>query len=138
MDVTVHWTLLEAKRDTLWSESFCLYAYLHPDRNWLLYIGKADYSTVRARFHGDHKDQLFRDIRRRYRVDEVRVLHGELELQDGRRRSSELVADVETLLIMRLQPFGNIGNTRTRISRPGLRVFCVGEWPFTRARFHDS
>jgi hypothetical protein len=138
MLVEVNWTYLEGNRHPLWADNFCLYAYLHPERDWLLYVGKADYSTVRQRLHGDHKADLFDDIQRRYGIDDVRVLHGELHLEEGRRRSSELLADVESLLIMRLQPFGNIQSRRSRITRPGLRVHCVGDWPFKRFRFHDT
>ena len=130
------WSELEDS-DPLWSGQFCLYAYLHPQRDWLLYVGKADYSSVRRRLSGDHKDQLFADFYLRYGIEEVRVLHGELLLEAGRRRSSELLADVESLLIMRLQPFGNIQSRRSRIARPGLRVHCIGDWPFKRFRFHD-
>ncbi len=137
MLIEVDWTALEDSRDPLWSDSFCLYTYLHPERDWLLYIGKADYSSVRRRFSGDHKAQLFDDISRRYGVDEVRVLHGEPRPEEGRRRSSELLADVESLLIKRLKPFGNIQSTHHRISRPGMRVHCVGDWPFGCWRFHD-
>ena len=138
MDVWVHWTRLDSDDDPRWDEQYCLYAYLHPTRDRLLYIGKADYSTVRARFRGEHKDQLFEDIWRVYGFDEVRVLHGELELEAGYRRSSQFLTDVESLLIKRLQPFGNISTTRTRIARSGLRVHCEGDWPFKRKRFHDE
>ena len=135
MDVRVYWTTLDDDRHELWSTSYCLYAYLHPERNWLFYIGKADYSTVRRRLHGDHKSEVFGAIWRRYEVDQVRVLHGELALEDGRNRTSTLLGDVESLLIMRLQPFANIANTNSRFTRPGMRVFCEGDWPFKRRRF---
>ncbi len=139
MDVWVHWTQLDAD-DPLWDEQYCLYAYLQPQRDRLLYTGKADYSTLRSRWRGEHKDQLFEDIWRVYGTgeDEVRVVHGDLELEEGCRRSSELLADVESLLIKRLQPFGNISATRTRISRLGLRVYCEGDWPLKRRRFNDE
>ena len=45
---------------------------------------------------------------------------------------------VSGVLVKRLQPFGNIQSRRTRISRPGMRVHCLGEWPFKRHRFHDN
>jgi hypothetical protein len=136
MKIDVQWTLL-GDRDDRWSDSFCLYAYLHPIRDWVLYIGKSDYSTIRRRLRGDHKSQLFRDIRHRYLVDAIRVLHGEVQADLGYRRSSALLADVESLLIMRLQPFANICATQSRTSRPGLRVFCSGHWPIKRDAFHD-
>ena len=46
MLVDVLWTELD-DGDPLWSGNFCLYAYLHAQRDWLLYVGKADYSSVR-------------------------------------------------------------------------------------------
>ena len=138
MVIEVDWTELEDQRDPLWSASFCVYAYLHPERDWLLYVGKADFSTIRRRLHGDHKAALFHDLQRRYGIEDLRVLHGELLLPADRRRSSELLADVESILIKRLQPFGNIQARSHRISRPGMRVHCVGDWPFKRWRFHDT
>ena len=137
MLIEVEWTFLEHDRHPLWTDSCCLYAYLQPKLDRLLYIGKADYSTVRERMHGDHKAVLFDDIFRRYGTDQVRVLHGQFLLEEGRRRSSELLGDVESLLIMRLLPFGNIQSRGSRITRPGLRVQCTGDWPFKRFRFQD-
>lgn len=137
MDVRVHWAQLQRERNRLWSANYCLYSYLHPERNWLLYLGKAGGSTVRQRLSGDHKHRLFRDIRKDYGIDGVRVFVGALELENGRYRTFELLADVESLLIMRLQPYGNISATMSRIARPNLRVHCIGAWPFARASFRD-
>jgi hypothetical protein len=139
MLVEVDWALLKDRWDERWREGLGLYVYLHPDRNWLLYIGKCDFSSTRQRLYGTHKERLFEDIRHEYGVerDELRTMHGRLILAKGFRRSSELLADVESLLIMRRRPFGNIQSTRRRISRPGLRVHCIGHWPFNRRRFHD-
>jgi hypothetical protein len=135
--VEVPWIELEDERDPYWAANCCLYGYLHPERDWLLYIGKADWQSVRQRLYGDHKADLFDFFWRKYGIEEVRVLQGDLVLEDGRRRSSELLGLVESLLIMRLQPSGNIANTRSRSYRPGLRVRCTGNWPFRRAGFHD-
>ncbi len=65
------------------------------------------------------------------------MIQGELELEEDRRLSSQLLADVESLLVMRLQPPGNISSTRSRIYRPGMRVKCAGDWPHRRNAFHD-
>lgn len=138
MRIDIEWTELTENRHRLWSTGFCLYAYLHPLRDWMLYIGKADYSTVRRRLHGDHKRTLFKDLWRQYRIGQVRVLHGALVRQDGGRRTSELLADAESLLIKRLAPFGNIQSRTKRIARPGMRIECSGDWPFRRWRFHDE
>jgi len=137
MLIEVEWTQLDDDRHPLWADSYCLYAYLHPMRNWILYVGKADYSSVRKRLSGDHKSDVFADIERRYGIEGVRVIHGQLFGEKGMRRTSQLLSDVESLLIMRLQPFGNIQSTSNRIFRPGLRVYCFGDWPRKRCRFHD-
>lgn len=135
--IEIEWTALNDDRHSLWSAQLCLYSYLHPDRDWLLYVGKADFSTVRSRLHGDHKARLFSDIRKQYGIDHVRVMHGDLILPSRSRRSSELLADVESLLIKRLKPFGNIQSIQHRIARLGMRVQCIGDWPLKRSRFHD-
>ena len=137
MNIWVHWAELQRERNRLWSANYCLYSYLHPERDWLLYLGKAGGATVKQRFSGDHKRRLFRDIRKEYGIEEVRVLVGVLELEKGRYRTSELLADVESLLIIRLQPYGNISATASRIERLGLRVHCIGAWPFKRISFRD-
>lgn len=137
MLVNLDWTELSSEGHALWEASLCLYAYLHPARDWLLYVGKADYSSVRQRLRGDHKLCLFDDIMDTYDIDGVRVLHGEVIPDGCKRRSSALLSDVESLLITRVRPFGNIQCRRSRISRPGMRVHCLGAWPFRRWRFHD-
>src|SRR2546430_1504928 len=98
--VEVPWIKLRGGRDPGWQADFSLYAYLHPEQDFLLYIGKADYQTVRQRMHGEHKDDLFDFFWRKYGIEQVRVLQGDLVLEDGRRRSSELLDLVESLLIM--------------------------------------
>ena len=98
--VEIPWYELNDDSDPAWRTNFCLYAYLHPDRNWLLYIGKADYQTLRQRLHGDHKAELFNYLCRMYDVNSLRILQGDLVLEAGRRRSSELLSLVESLLIM--------------------------------------
>jgi len=137
LSVEIPWYKLDGENDPAWRANFCLYAYLHPDRNWLLYIGKADYQTLRQRTHGDHKAELFGYLCKCYAIDYFRILQGDLILEEGRRRSSGLLSVVESLLIARLQPPGNIACTRSRQYRPGLRVHCTGDWPIRRARFHD-
>ena len=135
--VEIPWVALDDDRDPTWRENFCLYSYLHPERDWLLYIGKADYQSVRQRLHGDHKADLFDFFARRYGIDQVRVLQGDLVLEEGRRRSSDLLGLIESLLIMRLQPPGNVAYRASRPYRPGLRVKCTGDWPFKRSGFYD-
>lgn len=138
MLVYVNWTKLDrGRRSPLWEDSLCLYGYLHPQRDWLLYLGKADFSTVSMRLLGSHKQKLFKDLDERYGINDVSVLHGCIVLESGR-RTSQLLSDVESLLITRLKPYGNIQARHSRISRPGMRVNCLGNWPFSRWRFRDD
>lgn len=137
MHVEVEWTELEAD-GSLWRDARCLYAYVDADAKRPLYVGKADFQTVRQRFGCRGKDDLFKYFRWELGIDAFSVIHGQPWLDEGRRLTSELLADIESLLILRLRPFGNVACTQSRISRPGLSVACVGDWPFARAEFRDS
>jgi hypothetical protein len=66
------------------------------------------------------------------------VFHGAIVLERGRRLSSALLGDVEALLIMELDPPGNIASTRSRPSRPGMVVSCRGDWEWKPALFEDE
>ena len=137
LQVVVDWQTLRSKRDPLWEACFCLYAYLHPQRRSLLYVGKADYCSIRQRWRGEHKDDLFDFFEESYGLRGVEVIQGEIEMPSKRRLSSALVCDIESLLIYRLRPPGNIAATRSRTLRPGLRVKCTGDWPLKRDGFWD-
>jgi hypothetical protein len=136
MVVDIQWTRLEY-RDPLWRDCFCLYAYTTSVDQRIVYIGKADYQTVGQRLHGKHKNEIYDFCVRELRIDELDVLHGQLWPEQGRHRSSQLLADVESLLIMRLQPPCNVACTRSRYMRRGLRVRCTGAWPHRRTGFQD-
>lgn len=140
MFVDVNWAFLNLDfTDPRWSEDFSVYAYLHPARDRILYIGKCDFSSSRNRLYGRHKERLFRDLDDQYGINStaLRMLHGRLSLPDGFRRTSQLLSDVASLLIRRWQPFGNIQSRTTRIARPGMWVRCHGDWPFRRRQFRD-
>jgi len=136
MHVKVTWTQL-TEHTPHWDYCGCLYAYVDSESGEVLYIGKADYHSVGQRLSGRHKENVFRYFRR-YGVRSFDVIHGQLWLEEGRRFSRQLLADVESLLINRLLPPANIACTKSRISRPGMRVTCSGDWPDRRRRFHDS
>ncbi len=136
MFAEVKWYTL-GSRSRGWRWTRCLYAYLHPDDNKILYIGKADGPTVRKRFNAPDKDDLFDFLKDEMGITSVVVIAGWIELEAGRRLSRELLADIESLLIRRLRPVGNVQSTRSRVSRSGLTVLCLGAWPCRRARFVD-
>ena len=141
MLVEVDWAFLDPTfTDQRWAEDLSLYAYLHPARDWVLYIGKCDFSSPRERLYSRHKNRLFRDLWSQYGIapTEIRMLHGRLILPGGKRRTSQVLSDVESLLIQRWKPFGNIQSRATRIARSGMWVRCRGEWPFRRWQFRDA
>lgn len=135
LDVGVNWALLNSNRDALWGLRRVLYVWCHPETHRVLYVGKADYRSVRQRFSCPSKDSVWDYLQRTFGLNEVDVRVGEL-LTDAR-LTVELLADTETLLIRRLLPCCNVQCTRTRISRPGLRVTCSGDWPESRSTFLD-
>lgn len=114
-----------------------LYAYLDPTTRRILYVGKADYLTVRQRFQGDHKNTMFLNLVGSRKSLKLEVIVGELLFDTNRRFSSALLSDVESLLIHRLRPPLNKQCISSRTSRPGMIVTCGGEWPHARTRFRD-
>lgn len=137
MEVEVNWKYVEDGTEEL---DFCrvLYAYIHPDGEDILYIGKADKCSVRERLDGRHKEEIFKYFEDELELQEMGLLVGELLLPEQRNYSSELLTDVESLLINKLDPCANISSTKTRISRPRLSVLCIGEWPDEEYEFFDE
>jgi hypothetical protein len=115
-----------------------LYAYLHAESNEVLYLGKADRCSVRERLRGAHKKAVFGAIAE---VGQTNVLHaivGVLYIEEGCSFISELLSDVESLLIINVQPSYNTQSRQSRIERPGLEVRCRGAWPMRRKVFRDA
>jgi hypothetical protein len=113
-----------------------LYAYLHPSSKEILYLGKADRCTVQERLYGKHKSQVFADIVAGTGLTQFHAIVGTLSAEH--RFSSALLSDVETLLIMGIQPTYNRQARHSRTARPGLLVSCHGVWPHRYRRFNDA
>lgn len=136
MEVVVSWSWARAEDFELCR---CLYAYLHPRTDNLLYLGKADRQSVGQRMKGRHKDDVYEYLEREHRVQKLRPLIGELLLDEKQRYSSALLADVESLLINQIAPPCNVSCIGSRIERPGLTVVCRGDWwPLRQRTFHDD
>ncbi len=137
MYVTVRWTPLDNEgTHPLWSAECGLYAYVGP-KSEILYIGKVDGTTVRQRWSRSGKESFWDDLERERKIFKHAAIFGAIELETGSRLTRELLADIESLLITRVQPWGNIQSRKTRISRPGLHVRCAGSWPLRKCQFHD-
>lgn len=113
-----------------WNSSRCLYAYLHPETYEILYIGKADGTSVKDRWDAEDKDELW-DFLNKNGIKEHIPIIGFVYLPESNKFSSELLKDIESLLIYNEQPICNINNKKSRgISRPGMIIKCQGKiWP---------
>ena len=134
MAIDVEWkTLLPDSKE--WHHTHVLYTYVHPETSDILYVGMAWHRTVRQRFTDRDKRSLFDFLWNEFGLTGVDVRVGEVWM-DGR-LTRQLLSDVESLLIKRLQPVGNIMCRSSRISRRGMRLECFNEWPHKRGRFVD-
>lgn len=141
LSVEVEWSEITGLHDEQWEDNFCLYAYVDPVLADIHYIGHTKYGSIRRRKYGEHKKGVYELIFEQtgFEKKRLRVLRGDIWLENGKRRSKKLLLQVETLLIHRLKPCGNTTYIYTRNnSRPGMWVECTGHWPHTRTRFRDS
>jgi hypothetical protein len=134
MSIEIQWTTLLAESEE-WHHAHVLYAYLDPETDEILYVGMAWRRTVRQRFTDRDKRSLFNFLFNERGVRGVKVLVGSVWM-DGR-LTRQLLSNVESLLIKRLKPAGNVMCRTSRLSRPGMRLECFHEWPDERTRFVD-
>lgn len=138
-DAILHWSRADPHTPDRgpWRWSACLYAYLHPATQMVLYVGKTDNLTVRARFVSNFK-RKFNDLYARLDILKVDVIAARVDLAVSSRLTREWLDDLESLLIFRLQPPLNDSKRKSRRNtRPGTIVVCTGDWPLASARFID-
>jgi hypothetical protein len=124
-----------------WDYNLALYAILHPSRDEVLYLGKADGCTVRSRWNADDKhERVWRRIEDERRLFKHGFIVGEFRLPAGQRLTRHLVCDVESFLIHEVKPWANSRNAKSRgiYTRPGMVIACQGHWPLRRKTFRDS
>ncbi len=135
--VSLHWrTLGDETGADGWSFTCALYAYLAPRSPEVLYIGKADGCSVRERWR--QKEAFWRDLENQRRLRTHRAIVAQIAVPEGARLTRELLADIESLLIHQVKPWGNIQSVSSRIQRPGLVVRCSGSWPLSQRVFRDE
>ena len=137
MRVDLEWMVLR-NGDPEWGATRCVYAYADPDDGELLYIGKADGPSIRARWRCSDKQALRSFLRDGGQRTKIRVFAGFPDLPRNARLTRELLCDIESLLIYHLRPRGNIQAIHSRIRRPGLTVRCWSDWPHRRTLFVDD
>lgn len=137
LDVHVDWRGI-ADDDDAWTWNLALYGIVEPRTRSLVYLGKADGSTLRQRWcRAGAKADFWRWYEANFRNRRHLLFAGEFVASTAR-LTRQLVADVESLLIHRLRPLGNVASVRSRIARPGLRVMCSGDWPASPRVFLDN
>ncbi len=126
--------------DERWDYTVALYAILHPTEDEVLYLGKADGSTVGRRWDADDKhERVWRRIEEERGLFEHGFIVGEFRMPFDLRLTRELVCDIESLLIHEVQPWANRQNTRSRgFTRQGMAVRCQGHWPLRRKTYRDE
>jgi len=137
MNVQLQWTRIRPNTDDLWRLCRVLYAYTTPDLREVLYVGKALTTTVAQRWDAADKSSFWHDLEIQRGIFGYQVIVGEPLLPLNCRFSRELLADMESLLVSSVEPWGNIQCQNSRICRPGLRVRCIGDWPHPEKLFHD-
>src|SRR5262245_54190719 len=134
MSIKIEWkTLLSDSEE--WDHRHVLYAYVNPHTDEIIYLGMAWHRSVRQRFRDRDKNALHDFFLNDLEIEGVGVIVGSICMEG--RLTRQLLSDIESLLIKRLQPAGNIMCRSTRISRPGMRLECFEEWPHQRSRFLD-
>lgn len=137
MRVDIHWRKLgDRTQDSGWLQTSVLYAYYSPAEE-LLYVGKADRCSVGERSTYSAKPDFWKRYEEETNHNEHIPALGKLGLAEGRRFSSALLCDIESLLINQIQPRFNIQCLGDRMSRPGLIVCCQGYWPLSPNWFYD-
>jgi hypothetical protein len=137
-DVDIYWRLLGSDDDPGWGQIRCLYAYYAPRRPEVLYIGKVWGVSVRGRWRRTAKAEFWNDLEEQRGIKYHRPVLGQLAVLPHIRVTRKLLAAVESLLIQRVQPWGNIQSRQSRIARPGLTVRCRGLWPHGTRFFRDE
>ena len=97
--VRLHWNSVQTDDDPRWCYERAVYAYLAPQKAEILYIGKCDGTTVRARWRYGAKHGLWDYINEERLLKTHRLIVADVELLRGKRLSRELLSDIESLLI---------------------------------------
>jgi hypothetical protein len=132
MQISVHWKSFEGDEDSGRAALWPFFAYVTPDCEEILYIGKANCGLAAKRSNESKgRNPLFRELAERRGIREVELLSGTVRLPPGAQLTRDLLADIEAMLIYEFQPWGNVHehDSLKEYYRPDLRVRCTWDWP---------
>ena len=138
MDIRIHWRAIQSTDDPAWQWRYAVYAYLAPDGEDILYIGKAEGTTVRKRWNDDDKMAFWRELEKERGIHRHAVIVGKVFLPRECDGDPDVLTDIESLLIYVEQPWGNIQCRKSRTCRPGMVIVCDGDWPGEYNVYHDK
>ncbi|MEP6911857.1 MAG: hypothetical protein ABI923_03830 [bacterium] len=121
--------------------NLCLYAYVAPRFDEILYIGKTYGCSVKRRWSARDKGNFWRELERVRGIYKHVLIVGAITLTSDEympRFTGKKVADIESLLIFAVQPWGNIACRKSRIERSNMIVRCSGDWPLLQKTFRDN
>lgn len=132
MQISVHWKSFEGDEDSGRAALWPFFAYVTPDCEEIVYIGKANRELAKSYSNGSKsRSPLFRELAERRGIRQVELLSGTVRLPPGTKMTRELLADIEAMLIYEFQPWGNVHerDSLKEYYRPDLRVRCTWDWP---------
>jgi hypothetical protein len=131
MQISVHWKSFEGDEDSGRAALWPFFAYVTPDCEEIVYIGKANRELAKNLGKGARsRNPLFRELAERRGIRQVELLSGTVRLPPGAKLTRELLADIEAMLIYGFQPWGNVHERESlkEYYRPDLRVRCTWDW----------
>lgn len=139
MKVKINWTdISHDDEHPLWSRKYALYAYYHPQKNKLLYIGKCLSTTILNRWQARDKLLGFWSELENEGIHSHRITVGEIIIKENYYYTNLLLKDIENLLIFCLQPWGNIQCINSMSLSHKLEVHCKGDWYHNVNRFKNN
>lgn len=120
--VEVHWCALEREIDPAWGSTQALYADATPNSRELRYIDKADFCTIRERWNASDQQSFGRALECARRIDDHVVSDRSIHLPLGSRLTSQLLSDIESLLLHVLEPRGSIPCSQSRLCGLGMTI----------------
>lgn len=138
--VNIFWQTATSLNSIICQRHKVLYAIIDKATKEILYLGKADKQSVKERLQCESKQRIWEqlDDRHPFQSNDLLVIVGVMDFEVGRRFSSDLLSDIESMLILGIKPRTNDKCKNTRKTREGVWVACSGYWHFSFNEFYDA
>ena len=100
MQISVHWKSFDGDEDSGRAALWPFFAYVTPDCEEIVYIGKANRELAENHSDGSEtRNPLFRELAERRGIRQLELLSGTVRLPPGAKLTRELLADIEAMLM---------------------------------------